>query len=424
MILRQFFDRVTPVNIPTASSQSPLQFLQGNDLDYSTLSGQAVTPENSNNLSTAYRCVNIICNDFAKLPEQVFVAPGPGRIERMHASGLMQNAAYLLEKSPNRWMTPFKFKRVRMRWLLLYGASYVWMPPRRYGQRTELFVLPSDRTYPWLDDDGNLWYNTTFRDGSNIDLPSVEVLSLLINSADGLTGAGIISYARETLGRRMGASVTQSKFYSHGLNPGGILWMNGELSPEARRKVRDTYAESMSGAQNAYSLAVMDNKVLKFEQITMKPVDVQFLQGIEANELEIANFFDMPLYKLNMGKQSYNSNEQQALEYLSSCLDPYLVQAEEVDAQGLLTEQEQETAYVKFNRDALLRTDLKTRAEAHQIRIQAGLETPNEGRTIEDLSSFEGGDGHYFPSNMATIARDGSLNAAGAQSNGQAGGGK
>jgi len=38
--------------------------------------------------------------------------------------------------------------------------------------------------------------------------------------------------------------------------------------------------------------------------------------------------------------------------------------------------------------------------------------TPNEGRQIEDLSAYYGGDSYYFPSNMAVIQEDGTLLAA------------
>ncbi len=45
-------------------------------------------------------------------------------------------------------------------------------------------------------------------------------------------------------------------------------------------------------------------------------------------------------------------------------------------------------------------------------RILSGQMTPNEGRQIEDLSAYYGGDSYYFPSNMAVIQEDGTLLAA------------
>ena len=40
--------------------------------------------------------------------------------------------------------------------------------------------------------------------------------------------------------------------------------------------------------------------------------------------------------------------------------------------------------YAKFNADALVRADLKSRMEAHEIAQRAGVETNDEARHVED----------------------------------------
>jgi HK97 family phage portal protein len=374
-----------------------------------TSSGQSVTVANAGNIHTAYRCVNILSDDVAKMPLQTFISARSGQIERLRPSNRLENISWLLEVSPNRWMTPFVFKKAIIMWLLNYGAAYIWQPARRAGRRRELFILRSDITSPVFSASGDLWYQVRWPGEEPEYIPDVEVMPLLINSSDGLTGSSVISHARETIGRQLGAHETQGKFYSQGLNPAGILWSSGELSKEGRDKVRDSFQESLSGSSNAYKLAVIDTKFAKFEQITMRPVDAQFLESIAQNDLEVANFYGMPLFKLNMGKQAYNSNEQANLDYLNTTLDPYLVQWEQAAALKWLSEEEQNYTYFRFNRDALLRTDAKTRAEVKKMRIESGEITINESRQIEDLPAFEGGDTHYFPGNMARIAQDGSL---------------
>ena len=387
------------------------------NLDAATSSGQVVTVERSKNVATAYRCVNILSDDVAKMPLQTFVARRPGQIDRLHPDSRMQNISWLLEISPNRWMTPFILKKAVIMWLLNYGAAYLWKPARQAARREELFLLRSNITSPVFDKGGNLWYRVDWPGSAPEYIPDVEVLSLLINSSDGISGQSVISHARESLGRQLGAYETQGKFYSQGLNPGGIIWTAGDASKEAREKIRQAYSEAMSGSSNAYRLAVLDNKITKFEAITMKPVDAQFLESIAENDLEIANFFGMPLHKLNMGKQSYQSNEQQNLDYLSTTLDPYLVQWEQASALRWLSEDEQNYMYMRFNRDVLLRTDAKTRAEVLEKRIFSGQITPNEARAIEDASAYDGGDAHYIPANMGRVATDGSVITGGGMTN-------
>lgn len=385
-------------------SPANAQFLKGEDIDL-----PYITAESSRNIATAYRCINVLSDDVAKLPLQTFVNMTPGQIDRVKPSNRMENISWLLEVSPNRWMTPLVFKKLAITWLLTYGAAYVWQPPRAAGRRRELFILPTNVTTPYFDQAGQLWYEVKMPGEVPRNYPDVEVLSLLINSTDGVTGKSVIAYARDTMGRQLANYATQNKIAGKGLNPAGIAWMSGELDKEARKKVRQTYEEALRES----GIAIFDPRVTKFEAITLKPTDAQFLESIQENDVEIANFFGVPLYKLNQGKQSYQSNEQQNLDYLNTTLDPYLVQWEQAAALKWLTETEQNYTYFRFNRDALLRTDAKTRAETLEKRIFSGQLSPNEARQIEDQSSYPGGDSKYIPANMGVILPDGSLKTGG-----------
>ncbi len=408
MIISGIRKRVTMMAMPVTD-----QMVEFGDMLSISDSGQRVTAETSRNVATAYRCINVLSDDVAKLPLQTFMSMAPGQIERVRPSNRAQNISWLLEVSPNRWMTPLVFKKMAIMWLLTHGAAYIWQPPRRPGVRNELFLLPTSMSQVTVNDEGQLLYEVK-RPGQPANYyPDVEVLPLLINSVDGITGRGVIQYARETIGRQLGAYVTQGKFYKQGLNPSGLIWVNGDLNKEARDKVRKAYSDQMTGTDNAYRLAVLDQKVTKFEPITMKPVDAQFLESIQENDTEIANFFGVPLYKLNQGKQSYQSNEQQNLDYLNTTLDPYLVQWEQAAALRWLTEEEQNFMYLRFNRDALLRTDARTRSETLEKRIFSGQMSPNEARQIEDLPAYAGGDRRYIPANMGMIQTDGSLRVGG-----------
>ncbi len=369
-------------------------------LNTTTTSGETVTAETSKNIATAYRCGNVLSDDVAKMPFQIFTRRDPRKIERILPDGRIRNLAWNLEVQPNRYMNPFIWKKTVMLWLVYWGNAYIWQPP---NQR-ELYILPASLTFPKFSrEDGSRWFQTIFPNGKLDYLPDTEVLHLMINSIDGYQGQSVISYARETIGRQLGAHKTQGKFYAQGLNASGIMWSNGDLSPAAREKARDEFERVMAGSDNAYRLVVADQKWTKFENISMKANDMQFLEGIQATDQDIANFFGLPLYKLNQGKQSYQSNEQQNLDYLNTTLDPYLVQWEQAAALSWLSTGEQGITYFRFNRDVILRTDAKSRAEVLVKKIQSGLLSPNEGRQIEDQSSYPDGDSYYMPSNIQKI---------------------
>lgn len=406
MIIKNLFrSRNETIPAPPAAVTPTLYPDFGSPFGIYTDSGIRVTAEVSKRIATAYRCGNILSDDIASMPLQVFRKAGRF-IDQVTPDAVIRNMAYLIEVQPNRWMTPFIFKKSVIDWLIFWGNAYIWEPPQRFR---ELFILRADRTYPKFDDSGNLWYHTSMPNGDEVLIPWVEVTHLMINSRDGLVGRSVITYAADTMGRQLGAHETQNKITGAGLNPAALLWVDGSLNSEARKKIKDEYTYQIKGSANAGGVAVFDNKIAKFEPVTMKPSDAQFLETVSSTDAEIANFFGMPLYKLNMGKQSYQSNEQQNLDYLRTTLNPYLVQWEQVARIRWLKQDEQGQMYFKFIREAILQTDAKTRSEVMRNRISTGQMTPNEARQIEDLSAYPGGDAYYFPSNMAVIQTDGSL---------------
>ncbi|MAT45358.1 MAG: phage portal protein [Anaerolineaceae bacterium] len=409
MIISQLFGPKNQLPAPPAAVVPQTTHSMYNPFGQRTVSGKRVSAETAKKIATAYRCGNILSDDIASMPFQVFQKIGK-KIEQVSPDVITRNTSYLMEIQPNRWMTPFIFKKTAILWLLYWGNSYIWEPA---GNFREFFILPADRTYPVFDESGNLWYKTFFPSGKEETIPWVEITHLMINSTDGVSGRSVLTYAAETMGRQLGAHETQNRINGNGLNPAGIIWVEGEIAdPKARKKLKDEYMKEIYGSENAGGIAVFDDTIGKFEKVTMNPTDAQFLESIEATDSEIANFFGMPLYKLNMGKQSYQSNEQQNLDYLRTTLNPYLVQWEQVARIRWIKAQQQNYTYMRFVRDAILQTDAKTRSEITRNRILSGQLTPNQALQIEDMSPYDGGDRHYFPSNMAVIEDDGSLVAA------------
>jgi HK97 family phage portal protein len=352
----------------------------------STRAGQVVTAETSKNVATAYRCLNILSDDIAKLPLQVYISRQSGQIERQRPDAMTHNLAWLVERKPNRWWSPFQFWKQFSQWLIAWGNGFIWTPP---AYPREQFILPANKTSPVFDVDGNLWYATRFGNDRNWTyLPDVEIMHCLINPDEtGFVGRGVIQFARETIGRQLAAYGSQSTLFKNGLSAAGIMWLAGESSAEQRKKVREMYEEVMSGDENNGRIAVLDKKISKFEPVTLAPKDVQFLELIADNDVAVMNYFGMPAYKLNTGKQAYNSNEQQNLDYLSTSLDPYLVQIEQAGALKWLSLQEQGYTYLRFERSALFRTDAKSRGDYLNGAIQNGRLRPNEARQIEDRSA-------------------------------------
>lgn len=364
-------------------------------------SGKVVDLESSKGVATAYRACNILSDDIAKMPLQLFERVGD-RTERVAPDAKARNMPYLLEVNSNVWnWTPFQLKKSWAQWLILHGNAYLWKSPRPPFQ---LLVLNAEVTFPVFDGTGDIWYRTLVGNREERFIPGAEVLHTLINPDEsGHVGRGVIEHARDTIGRQLGAYDTQDKLFKQGLTPAAYLQVSSKIGKAQRDEYRESYGEVMRGDYEGTRLAVFDNSIAKFEPITMRLVDAQFLELVGATDKDIANFFGMPLHMLNMGNQSYSSNEQKYLEYLSGTLDAYLVQMEQGARIKWLSENEQASMYFKFNRDSLLRMDAKSRAETNEILIRSGQRSPNEARDKDDVSPYPGGDSYFMTKNYAGV---------------------
>ncbi|MGI6260018.1 MAG: phage portal protein [Anaerolineaceae bacterium] len=357
------------------------------------------TPETMKKLSTVYRCMNILSDDIASLPLQQFFKLPEGGSKRVKPDGLRQNMAYLLEIQPNRWLTPFFFKKGLIQDLLSYGNAFVWKP----AGMQELFPLEPRFVRPVFDKQGERWFRVQFENGTEKDLPDAEVLHLMINpDRKRMLGRSVLTYAADTLSRQMLANESRNKLQGNGLLPTAVLKVNGDLSQEARKVVKEKYIEAAEGG-----VAILDTKVGDITILPVNAVDLQFLESIQATEREIANYFGVPEYKLNMGKQSYQSNEQQQLDYLGSTINPYLVQIEQAARLKWLSLFEQTDGFFRFERKALLQIDSKTQAEFLREKIHSGVYSVNEARSIDDMEPIEGGDVHFIQTSMGIIRKSG-----------------
>lgn len=100
---------------------------------------------------------------------------------------------------------------------------------------------------------------------------------------------------------------------------------------------------------------------------------------------------------LQTGKESYNSNAQQRLNYVTDTLLPYVVQWESEDSYKILSKvQRAGGLYVHGNVEALLRADPTTRADFYVKLIEHSVMNPDDARAKEELDPIPGGLGKRF----------------------------
>jgi HK97 family phage portal protein len=382
--------------------------------------GGAPGAESARKLSAVFAAVDIRSNALATLPAYVMDNNNRERI----AHPILE----LLSIRPNEAMTPAVRKKLLEESVLLTGNAYDWIiRDPATGRPKELIPVPGHLVQVWLDKDCRPWYDISHPiTGEIMRLPNEDVCHYKGPSRDGYKGISILSYAQDTIRAGLAAQEYNTGFYESGGQPAGVLTVDADLSGYAKDNngnstsktkkdvLRDEWERIHRGANNAHRIAVLDLG-LKYQPLAISQRDSQFVEQQAITVQDIARFFGVPLYKLQAGSQSYNANEQNAIEFLSN-LQPRVTQMEEEQTYKLLTiSDRQKGLEIRYNMMAALRSDSQSRAAYYKSMWETGVYSVNDIRRLEDVPDVEGGNEHMASLNFVPLSlwRELSLNRNG-----------
>jgi hypothetical protein len=133
----------------------------------------------------------------------------------------------------------------------------------------------------------------------------------------------------------------------------------------------------------------------KVTPITIDPGQSQLLDQRRFAVEEVCRLFRIPPFMLGVteGGMSFASVEQQMLFYAEHTIRPYAEMLESAFHRLLINE----STFVRFNLNALVRADLTTRTESYSKALLAGYMSVNDVRAFEDMRAVEDGDQYRVP---------------------------
>tara|TARA_R110002020_G_scaffold451901_1_gene666123 strand:- start:14161 stop:15954 length:1794 start_codon:yes stop_codon:yes gene_type:complete len=384
------------------SRYSSLDEVYGQDVfGNSTLTGEAMSQQKALQLVPYYQGLDIISGDIAKLPFNVY-----RRIpDQANGRELAINSpAYrMLRRAPNAEMTPFVWFKTMM-YDAVQGNGYSFIVRDAVGSVTELIKLDASSTTA-VKVDGELWYYTTTKQGRQVWMQANEVIHFMGLSPDGMSGYNLWDKMRQSLGLSYSAQAYGAKFFANDASSGNVLISPKTLSPEARKNLRDSWERLQKGQDNWHKTAILEDGV-ELKQINLQAKDAQLLDTRKFSIREIAGMLRIPPHKLgDDSRVSYSSLEQENQSYLDTCLDPWLVMAEQELTKKLLTESQRKSGsvFIEANRNALLRIDSANKWTIYNTAVNNGLLSRNEARAKENLNAIEGLDIYTYPMNLQTV---------------------
>ena len=314
-------------------------------------------------------------------------------------------ALRLLTGRPTECLTAFDYHKLMESRRIAYGNAYALIWRDRWGVPVELIPIAPGYMQPYMDDGGTLWYvGTNPKTGEYRKFWPADVLHYKAFSTDGLEGVSYLRRGAETIEAALQAQRYEAGFYKNGAKLAGILYTETDLTnrPEIEQPdgtkisikdaIRREWEHIYAGADNAYRTAVLDFG-MKYTPITSSNRDAQFIESKAASIEDVGRLFNVPLYKLGVGKQTYASNVQAAIEYMQRTLSPIVAEHEQEDTYKLLLGSEQARGLqLRRNMMGELRGDWAARAAWFKGMSEIGVYSVDDIRALEDMPDVPGGD--------------------------------
>jgi len=363
------------------------------------MSGVAVTPDIALKSSALYAVLKVLSETVASMPMEIHKNLADGGRELATNHPLYE----LLAFQPNHYQTATEFWEMQMFHAAGRGTAYAEIIPGPRGSVDQLLPLHPARVQTlWLEDDTLAYDVHDPRTGRKRRLLQDEVFRIPGLASNGVTGMPAIELAAEDIGLGMSADAYAARVFSNKLNIGGFLVHPGKLSPEGQKNLIKSLMERFTGSGNAHRPMVLQEG-MKFEKASMDASQAQLLEARKWQTILIAQRFRVPLHMLAIDDQTNRSTvEQQAQDFTRYTLRPWVRKIEQAIRRDLITAK---TTYAaKFNMNALLRGDIKTRGEYYAKALGSGGHRPwmsvNEIRALENQNPVPGGDVMEPPVNM------------------------
>ncbi|MBK7406401.1 MAG: phage portal protein [Phycisphaerales bacterium] len=377
-----------------------------------TSAGELVGPERSLSLSTYYACLKILAEDVAKVGWHLYERGQGGR--RRADTDPRYWLVHDEPGGPDGEVSDFTFRETLVYWAAGWGHAEAEIIRDGRGMPTGMELIHPSRVTERRTDSGALVYDIrrdsaqNFRPLMGAQAGTVEA-TLPAENVFQLKNFGGLSVARlaaETIGHALAVRRFGAAFFGNGTVLGGWLEHPAKLNPEARKTLKQLWADRYQGPGKAHKTALLEEGV-QFHPLAVPPESAQFVETMRFTVPEVCNWFRVPMYKLNLLDGVPKANiEQLSLDYVGDTVQTWTTRLDKEGNRKLLFERERRVFYFEHNLDSLKRADLAARGEYYKTAIANGWMTINEVRALQNLDGIgPAGDQAFVPLNQTTAER-------------------
>jgi HK97 family phage portal protein len=372
-----------------------------------------VTPESCMSSPTVQAVVKVISSRLAVTPVHVYrKSEKNGRAvkEKLPDHPVARLLAY-----PNSWQTRSDFFADATSSLLRYGNFYAYKSRGSTGPIRELIPMHASAVIPKQDvETYRVIYEIREKGGGVKELPLSKIMHVRGSSRDYLVGDSPIRDVSRTIALEIAAEQFGWSFFANGAVPLMVFkFMQGAGGFKTKEQEDEFIAsfQSALGGSKRHKAMLLPKGIETGDPVKVENDKAQFLETRKLQRTIIAGAMGVPpQYVGDLDGSKWNNTEQMQLAFTQDVIYPIVQRFEAAMERDLLTEDDYRSGVIiRFNLDAGLRADFKSRQEGLRIQRDAGVISPNEWREMENMNPIDeddGGEDYLRPANMMVAGEE------------------
>jgi HK97 family phage portal protein len=229
-----------------------------------------------------------------------------------------------------------------------------------------------------------------------------DIIILRDFTLDGIKGKANRSILSESLDSSLKSQNYLNKLFTNGLTNKLIVQLTSDIKDEKElKKVQSKFDRIYTNNGRIFTIPAGYN----VQPLSLSLSDAQYTELRKLSKEEIAMSFLVPLSKLGIMRDTAMSEEQDNIKFLTDCLLIIFQQIEQEMDWKLLTEAERAKGYkIRFNVNALLRTDSKTQSEVLSTYVKHGIYDLDKSRDILGVEKIGGDKIITLPSGQVLLS--------------------
>lgn len=319
---------------------------------------------------------------------QVLATAGSQLAVDIKRGGVLINDVPSIIARPDTTMSRDDWVELAIMSLAASGKLFVHAPLGPDGSRIELTILPPHEVHIVQERDtrGIMRLKGFEYTGTRYTTEEILYTSLLRIPGDH-NGMGPIQAAQAGLTSVRQMRDYMANWFDGAGQPTGLLSSDQNLTASDALTARNRWnglndeGQPLDTTPNPSRIKVL-GKGFRYDPVFLSPKDALWLDAQGYNRLEVAQLMGVPsslmLVNPEGGSRTYSNVEQEWIGFTRYTLTWYLRKIEALLSRVVPRGQE-----VRFRVETLLRSDTKTRYEAHNLALTGGWMTPAEVRDIE-----------------------------------------